>query len=193
MSPKVSIIVPLAGGPAQALRCFEGIAVQPEDPAHEIVIVDDASIGLESLLARLAGDVEIVRNERRVGFALAAGRGAERARGEILVFVRDGAVPAPEWLAPLAAALEDPAVGLAASATGDGGGTQSPVAAWSFAVRAADFRSVELLDLPGQLVAGAVSLSLAERGLRAVTVPSSRTSAPGARTGGARRPAGQPS
>ena len=191
LAPKVSIIVPLAGGPAQALRCFEGIAVQPEDPAHEIVIVDDASVGLESLLARLAGDVEIVRTDRRVGFALAAGRGAERARGEILVFLRDGAVPAPGWLAPLATALEDSAVGLAASATGDGAGVESPVAAWSFAVRAADFRTVELPDLPGPLVAGALSLSLAERGLRAVTVPSSRASAPGARTGGARRPAGE--
>jgi GT2 family glycosyltransferase len=193
MSSKVSIIVPLAGGPAQALRCFEGIAVQAEEPAHEIVIVDDASIGLEGLLARLAGDVEIVRNDRRVGFAVAAARGAERARGEILVFLRDAAVPAPGWLASLAAALEDPAVGLAASATatGDGDGADSPVAAWSFAVRAADFRSVELPDLPGQLVAGALALSLAERGLRAITVPSSRISAPGARTGGARRPAGE--
>src|ERR1700759_2634781 len=128
LAPKVSIIVPLAGGPAQALRCFEGIAVQPEDPVHEIVIVDDASVGLEQLLARLAGDVEIVRNDRRVGFALAAGAGAERARGEILVFLRDGAVPAPGWLSPLVAALEDPAVGVAASATG-GDGADSPVAA----------------------------------------------------------------
>ena len=191
MAPKVSIIVPLAGGPAQALRCFEGIAVQPDDPAHEIIVVDDASIGLEPLLSQLAGDVEVLRNERRLGLASSARRGAEHARGEVIVFIRDAAAPAAGWLAPLAAALGDPAVGFAASATVDAADAadapHSPVAAWSFAVRTADFHATDsriagLPGLPGPLLAGALSLSLAERGLRAVTVASSRVSAPGART-----------
>jgi len=199
MSPKISIIVPLAGGPAQALRCFEGIAAQAEDPAHEIIVVDDASVGLEPLLSQLAGDVDVLRNERRLGFARSARRGAEHARGEIIVLLRDAAVPAPGWLAPLAAALDDPAVGLAASASATAGATasatadgpQSPVAAWSAAVRAADLRAIELPDLPGHLVLGAVALELAQRGLRAVTAPASFVAAPGTRTGGARRPAGE--
>ncbi len=191
MSSKVSIIVPLAGGPAQALRCFEGIAAQPEDPAHEIIVVDDASVGLESLLSQLAGDVEVLRNDRRLGFAASARRGAEHARGEIIVFVRDAAVPAPGWLAPLAAALADPAVGLAASATAGFGASQSPVAAWSAAIRAADLRGAELPDLPGHLVFGALGLATAERGGRVITVPGSIIAAPGGRTGGARRPAGE--
>jgi GT2 family glycosyltransferase len=191
MAPKVSIIVPLAGGPAQSLRCFEGIAAQAEDPPHEIIVVDDASVGLEPLLSQLAGDVEILRNERRLGFASAARRGAEHARGEIIVLVRDASVPAHRWLAPLAAALDDPAVGLAASATEGAGASQSPVAAWSFAVRVADLKALEMPDLQGALVAGALSLSLAERGLRVMTVPASTIAAPGARTGGARRPAGE--
>ncbi len=190
MAPKVSIILPLAGGPAQALRCLQGIASQAEDPAHEIIVVDDASVGLEPLLSQLAGDVEVLRNERRLGFAASARRGAEHARGEIIVFIRDAAAPAPGWLAGLAAALEEPAVALAASATA-GDPSHSPVAAWSVAVRAADLRATELLDLPGQLVFGALALSLAERGGRAVTAAASSISSPGARTGGARRPAGE--
>ena len=190
MSPTISIIVPLSGGAAQSLRCLEGIATQPSEPAHEIVIVDDASVGLERLLARLEGDVEVVRNHRRLGFALAAWRGAECAHGELVVFLREAAVPAPGWLAPLAHTLEDPAVGLAASATADAT-TDSPVAAWSFAVRAADLRAVDLPDLPAPYVIGALSVALAERGLRTVSAPSSLVAAPGARTGGARRPAGE--
>ena len=190
MPSKISIVVPLAGGPAQALRCLEGIAAQPDDPAHEIVIVDDASTGLEPLLSRLQGDVEILRTERRVGFAPAARHGAEHAAGEFVVFLRDGAVPAPGWLGPLAAALQDPDVGLAASATA-GEVTQNPVAAWSLAVRAADLRAVGMPELPAGLVAGALSLSLVERGLRALTAPDSLVAAPGARIGGARRPAGE--
>lgn len=190
MPSNISIIVPLCGGAAQALRCFEGIAIQPDDPSHEIIVVDDASADLAPLLARLEGDVEVVRTDRRLGFARAAMRGAERATGEILVFTRDAAVPAQNWLAPLAELLDDPAVGFAAANTA-GDTTDSPVAAWSFAVRAADLRAVGMPDVPGPLVAGALSLSLAERGLRALTAPASRVAAPGARMGGARRPAGE--
>lgn len=190
MSPKVSIIVPLAGGPAQALRCFEGIAAQAEDPTHEIIVVDDASVGLESLLGRLDGDVEVIRSELRLGFAGAARRAIERAKGEIIVLLREAAVPAPGWLHPLAAALRDPTVGLAASATARESAS-SPVAAWSVAVRAADLRSIEIPDVSDQLVAGALALALAQRGLQAVSLPASVVGAPGARTGGARRPAGE--
>ncbi len=190
MPSTISIIVPLSGGAASALRCFEGIAAQPEDPSFEIIVVDDASTGLEPLLSRLAGDVKIVRAERRLGFAVAAARGAELATGDLIVFLRDAAVPGPEWLGPLAAALEDPAISFAASATA-GGATDNPVAAWSFAARSADLRAVGIPDLPGPLLAGALSLSLAQRGLRALTVPGSVVAAPGARTGGARRPAGE--
>ena len=191
MSSTVSIIVPLAGGAAQALRCFEGIAAQAEDPAHEIIVVDDASVGLEPLLSQLAGDVEVLRNDRRRGFAASARRGAEHARGEIVVLIRDAAVPAPGWLAPLAAALADPSVGLVASATAGSGASDSPVAAWSAATRAADLRGAELPDLPGQLVFGALGLATAQRGGRVITVPGSTIAAPGTRTGGARRAAGE--
>lgn len=82
MSPKISIIVPLSGGAAQALRCFEGIATQSDQPSHEIIVVDDASVGLEPLLARLQGDVQVVRSRpRSVGDQrLAPVRGVRRRR-----------------------------------------------------------------------------------------------------------------
>ncbi len=181
----ISVVVPLSGGPAQALGCFEGIAAQADDPSHEIIVVDDASVGLEELLGRLAGDVQVVRNDRRIGYALAARRGAEHAQGDIVVFIRDAAAPAPGWLAPLATALEDPSVGVATSATA-GSACTSPVAAWAFAVRAADLRSAGIASLPGELLLGALAVFFGERGQRVVEVPASVVSAPSARTGGAR-------
>lgn len=188
--PHVSIIVPLSGGPAQALRCFEGIAGQADDPAHEIIVVDDASVGLEPLLARLEGDVEVVRRGQRGGFLVASRSGAERARGDVVVLIRGAAAPAPGWLRPLAAALDDRSVGLATSSTTQDHG-RSPVAAWSVAVRAADLRDVGVPDAPDQLVVGALALSLAERGLRIITVPASMVAAPGARSAGARGAIGE--
>jgi GT2 family glycosyltransferase len=150
-----------------------------------VIVVDDASADLEPLLSRLEGDVEVVRNDRRLGFAASAMRGAERAQGDVLVFIRDAASPAPGWLAPLAAALKESSVGFAAS------GTENLVTTWSFAVRAVDLHAVGMPDVAAPLVAGALSLSLAERGLRARLVAGSSVAAPGARMGGARRPAGE--
>jgi GT2 family glycosyltransferase len=46
-------------------------------------------------------------------------------------------------------------------------------------------------DVPAPLLAGALSLSLAQRGLRAIAAPHSAIAAPGARAAGARRPAGE--
>ena len=190
MASNISIIVPLAGGAAQALRCFEGIAAQPEDPAYDVVVVDDASVGLENLLAQLDGDVDVVRTQSRSGFAASAWLGLGHAGTDIVVFLRDGAVPSPGWLAPLADALEDPAVGLAVSATA-GSGAESPVTAWSFAARAADLRATGIPNVPGPLVVGALAVSLAERGLRIVSTPASVVAEPGLRTGGGRRPPGE--
>jgi GT2 family glycosyltransferase len=190
MPSRITIIVPLSGAPAQALRCLEGIAAQPEDPAHEIVVVDDASVGLEALLACLEGDVKVIRTDRREGFAAAAAHGLKHAETEIVVFLREAAVPDPAWLAPLATALEDPSVGLAVSATANASG-QTPVAAWSFATRTADIRDAGIPDVPDPLLVGALALALAERGLRVTTAASSVVAEPGLRTGGGRRPPGE--
>jgi GT2 family glycosyltransferase len=188
--PRASVIVPLSGGPAQALRCFQGIAEQADAPAHEIIVVDDAAVGLQSLLARLEGDVEVVRTERRLGFSGAVSRGLEVARAELVVLLRGGSVPGPGWLSALCAALNDPTIGMATSATA-GDPAPSPVTAWAFAFRTAELREVDLPNLPDPFVGAALALSLSERARRAVSIPASTVSAPGARTGGLRRPVGE--
>ena len=187
---RASIIVPLAGGPTQALSCFEGIAAQAPDPAHEVIVVDNASVGLEPLLALLDGDVTVVRSERRVGLAATVRLGVERARGEIVVLVRGAAVPGAGWLGPLVAALDDPKLGLAASTTA-GDAPATPLAAWAVALRAADLACAGTSDVPEQLAFGALALLVSERGLRVESVPASTIEAPGARTGGARRAPGE--
>ena len=189
-APCISIVVPLAGAPVQALRCFEGIAAQADVPAYEVIVVDDASVGLDSLLARLGGDVELIKCEQRVGFARAAAIGAQRAQGEIIVFVRDGAQPAPGWLASLTAPFQDPSVGFAASAT-YGDATGAAVTAWSAALRAAHIRETGVPEVPDPLVIGALALSVAEQGLRVSTVTESVVVAPGPRTGAARQAPGE--
>jgi GT2 family glycosyltransferase len=187
--PTASIIVPLSGGPAAALRCFEGIAAQADEPLHEIIVVDDASVGLEPLLARLAGDVDVLRLPTRRGFAAAVRAGVGRAQGEFVVVLRDAAVPALGWLSALCRALKDPRAAMATSVTGAEPAT-SPVAAWSAAVRATDLAALDVADVDSPLVFASWALALAQRGRQVLSAPAAITHAPSARTVGMRQPVG---
>lgn len=175
-TPAVSIIVPVTGDPAQALRCFHGLAAQSGAVEHEVIVVDDCSTGLEELMGRLAGDVEIVRSRTRRGLAGAVSLGLERARAELIVVIRDSAVPGPGWLEPLVGALSAPSVGMATSVSDNG----HPVSAWSLAVRAADIRRVGLPEIGDELLVAALAVGLSGRRLSTVPVPASRIEAPGA-------------
>ena len=170
--PLASIIVPLSCAPEPALRCLEAIAAQGDELSFEVIIVDDASVGLAPLLARLDGDVEVVASPRRVGLAAALRLGAQRAHGANLVALRDAAVPAAGWLSGLNAALTDPAVGLAASVA-EGDPATPLVAARAVAVRAADVPADDWPQVGDEHVIGTLALSLAHAGKRAVTVASS--------------------
>ncbi|HEX8206706.1 MAG TPA: glycosyltransferase, partial [Solirubrobacteraceae bacterium] len=87
----VSVIVVLDGGAERSLRCLAALAAVPDDPKHEVVVVDDASADLEPVLARIEGGAEIVRLERRRGLAAAWRAGLERATGETVVLLRTAA------------------------------------------------------------------------------------------------------
>lgn len=164
-----SVIVPLRGGADQALRCFEALAALPPEPAFEVIVVDDASADLAPLLGRLGGEVTVVRSERRLGFAGAAALGAERARGEVLALVRDGAEVCHGWLAPLVRALADPDVAVATSACAH------PAAARALAIRRADAPVLEgLSSLPEELQAAALCVELG----RVLAVPASELRPP---------------
>ena len=190
MTATATIVVPLDGAPEQALRCLAALSRLPEEPAHEVVIVDDASVGLDELLTRLDGDVAIARAPVRLGYAGAAALGAQRASGEILVFLRDAAEVEPGWLAPLVEALADPARAAAASAV-HGAPDLPAVAAHAIAVRRTDLEGIGGVPAaPAGLEVAALCATLARRGSVDV-VACSVVRPPGGRTGGARRTPGE--
>src|SRR3954469_20966892 len=119
---RATVVVHLQGGPEQALRCFESLSVLPPEPEHEVIVVDDASVGLDDLLARLEGDVKVIRMEQRAGLARSVERAAAEAEGEVLVMLRGAPEVAHGWLAPLVEAVSSGRLAAAASATaGDPG------------------------------------------------------------------------
>src|SRR3954464_10987669 len=114
---KATVVVHLQGGPEQALRCFESLAMLPPEPQHEVIVVDDASVGLEDLLARLEGDVNVISLPQRLGFARAMERAAAEAGGEVLVMLRGAPEVSHGWLAPLVDAVSGGGLDAAASVT----------------------------------------------------------------------------
>lgn len=79
-------------------------------PAHEIVLVIDHAPELLEEVRRLWPDLKIVANHERQGLSGARNTGVAEASGEVVAFLDDDAIAAPDWLAHLAAAYADPKV-----------------------------------------------------------------------------------
>ena len=182
---KATVVVHLQGGPEQALRCFESLAMLPTEPEHEVIVVDDASVGLDDLLARLEGDVKVIGLEQRSGFARAMERAAREAGGEVLVMLRGAPEVAHGWLAPLVAAVSDRGLSAAASATAGDPGAHL-VSSYALAVRRSDALAIPVV--PEEHVFAALCLALDGP---AEQVPASTLVAPGTRMGAARRAPGE--
>ena len=79
-------------------------------PPHEIVLVIDHAPELLDEVRALWPDLKIVANRERKGLSGARNSGVAEATGEVVAFLDDDAIAAPDWLAHLAAAYADPDV-----------------------------------------------------------------------------------
>lgn len=104
MKPRTacSIVIPVADDLQKIERCLEKLI--QHTPAHlfEVILVDNASSdGTAEFLQRLEGDVKVITNRERVGFAKACNQGAEAASGRYVLFLRSDAEPLSGWFLPL--------------------------------------------------------------------------------------------
>lgn len=171
---RASVVVPLSGGPGQALRCLQGLAAQGDEPQFEVIVVDDASTGLRHLLDQLAGDVQVLHNDRRLGLAGSLELALPRITAPVVVLLRGGAVPAVGWLRSLIGALEDPALATALSAS-DWDPRTPALSAWSAAMRTEQLRSMAMPPVPDELLLGTLALQLSCHGRAEVVAEGSVT------------------
>jgi GT2 family glycosyltransferase len=94
-------------------RLVRGLAAHPAGVAWELVVVANAPAEPidEAALADLPGAV--LPSTARLGWADAANLGLRRTRGAVLVLLDGSVEPTGDFLAPLRAAFDDPAVGVA--------------------------------------------------------------------------------
>ena len=99
--PSFSVAVCTYNGSRTLPACLEGISAL-RYPDYEVVVVSDGSSDASAQIARSFEGVRVIETPNR-GLAAARNTAMELARGEIVAYVDDDAVPDPDWLTHLAA------------------------------------------------------------------------------------------
>ncbi len=171
--PAVTVVVALPPSPTAALSALEALASLPETPTHEVLLVVDAPGVLDELLSRVAGDVEVVRVDRRGGLGAAVAAAVARASAPLVAVVRDGVHVTPGWLMALHQTLAgDDSVAVGTAVLSDDAATR-PVCAPALACRRdalSDVIATGALEVPDDLVVPAICTALASEG-RILRVP----------------------
>jgi len=105
-----SIIIPTYNRSGRLSSCLEAIS-RLDYPADlfEVIIVDDGGeTPLDGLLAPFSGRVRVTLvRQAHAGVAIGRNTGAERAKGDFLVFTDDDCQPAPDWLKRLESSCKE--------------------------------------------------------------------------------------
>lgn len=90
-------------------EAVESLRAQTQPPHEVVLVIDHAPELLEEVRERWP-DLKIVANREEQGLSGARNTGVAEATGEVIAFLDDDAIAAPDWLQRLAAAYADPKV-----------------------------------------------------------------------------------
>jgi N-acetylglucosaminyl-diphospho-decaprenol L-rhamnosyltransferase len=107
VKPRLSVIVLNYNGRSWLEPCLSAVVAQVGAPSFEVILVDNGSSdGSATFVATRFPSVRVIENGGNLGFAGGNNAGARAAAGDVLVFLNNDTVAAPDWLARLAAALD---------------------------------------------------------------------------------------
>lgn len=108
--PFVSIILSTSGLRPMLARCLEGLTAQAQQyPKCEIIVVLNGPED-PTFASKVSQFPVRLLNEPRRGVSIARNHAVAHARGDILAFVDDDVLVAPDWLEEIAKGFDDPAV-----------------------------------------------------------------------------------
>jgi N-acetylglucosaminyl-diphospho-decaprenol L-rhamnosyltransferase len=108
-SPNVSVIIVSYNTQEKLERCLDCLVGTPKhESVHEVIVVDNASKdGSASMVETQFPQVQLIRATQNLGFGKANNLGADRATGDILLFLNSDAYADPQSVDQLAAAFDD--------------------------------------------------------------------------------------
>ncbi|HET9495797.1 MAG TPA: glycosyltransferase family 2 protein, partial [Chloroflexia bacterium] len=106
--PTISVVIPTHNNAALLSECLQAVQrLDYPDARLSVVVVDNGSTDrTREMLARRFASVQVVPLQGNMGFAPACNKGAAAATGEYVAFLNNDAIPDPQWLNALLAALE---------------------------------------------------------------------------------------
>ncbi len=109
---RTTIVIPHYNA-ATLVACLQSLADHTEAGSTRVVIVDDGANGPNLQLACSSfPHIEVLHNDRRLGFTGSCNRGLETAATEFVLLLNDDTRVTPGWLPPLLAACDaDPHIG----------------------------------------------------------------------------------
>jgi GT2 family glycosyltransferase len=108
---RISVIVSTRNRAEQLPLCLEALVHQQDVAGYEVIVVDNASgDDTKQVVEAIRRQSERVRYlyEEKLGLSAARNAGAAQARGEVVCFVDDDAIPSSRYLAEVLAAFENP-------------------------------------------------------------------------------------
>lgn len=111
--PKVSVVIPLYGGPEDVRLCLASLG-GCSDLLHEVIVVDDASPDNAPDVVKGFGFATLLQNTSNLGFGATCNRGAAEYSGDIILFLNsDTVVPRPGLIRLIEALMKSGAVAAA--------------------------------------------------------------------------------
>jgi GT2 family glycosyltransferase/glycosyltransferase involved in cell wall biosynthesis len=98
--PTVSIIILSFNKVEYTHQCFDSLLQYTNIP-YELIVVDNNSDDKTKTFLNKLQNVTVLYNKENVGFGNACNQGAEKARGEYLLFLNNDTLLTPGWLEPL--------------------------------------------------------------------------------------------
>ena len=111
---ELSVVIVSWNCKAEVLECLDSLVRHAYAGMHEIILVDNASCdGTVAMVRTLFPDVCVIETGANLGFARAANRGLQAARGTYLLFLNPDVVASPDALTSAVYAMRNrPKVGI---------------------------------------------------------------------------------
>lgn len=115
-SVQVSIVIPVYNQFEYTYHCIDSIIKNTVGVNYEIIVADDVSDDRTQKIRKYIQNINVIRNEKNIGFLRNCNNAAKTAKGKYILFLNNDTQVRENWLRPLVDLIEeDEMIGLVGS------------------------------------------------------------------------------